>query len=84
MSEQSLISYIIEPSDPSAHHFRVPMTLASPTPNGPVVSLPAGIPGGYLIREFADVVRIEASTDSGPVAIKLDKDRSKRILRMHR
>ena len=52
MSEQS-ITYSLEPFDPAGHRFRVAMTIPRPDPAGQVVSLPAWIPGSYLIRDFA-------------------------------
>ena len=52
MSEQS-ITYSLEPFDPAGHRFRVVMTIPAPEPGGQVVSMPAWIPGSYLIRDFA-------------------------------
>ena len=52
MSEQS-ITYSLEPFDPAGHRFRVAMTIPRPDPAGQVVTLPAWIPGSYLIRDFA-------------------------------
>ena len=71
----SPIRYRIRPSDPDAHLFGVEMTIARPAVDGQCLALPAWIPGSYMIREFArHIVRIEASCDDKPVALrKLDK-----------
>jgi predicted metalloprotease with PDZ domain len=55
----------------------VELRLEPATPKGQLFWLPAWIPGSYLIREFAkNIVRIEASTEAGPIAVeKVDKDR---------
>ena len=47
------ILYNLVPFDPAGHHFKVTMTIADPDPKGQIVSLPAWIPGSYLIRDFA-------------------------------
>ncbi|HEY0722255.1 MAG TPA: PDZ domain-containing protein [Gammaproteobacteria bacterium] len=69
------IHYEIIPVNPSAHLFEVTLTIAKPDPNGQVVSLPAWIPGSYMIRDFAkNIVEIAASSDGKSVALtKLDK-----------
>jgi predicted metalloprotease with PDZ domain len=69
------IRYRIEPVDPSAHLFEITCAISDPDPNGQRVSLPAWIPGSYLIRDFArHVIQLEARSEDRPVrAIKLDK-----------
>ncbi|HEY0635457.1 MAG TPA: M61 family metallopeptidase [Gammaproteobacteria bacterium] len=69
------IHYEINPINPSAHLFEVTLTIANPDPNGQVVSLPAWIPGSYMIRDFAkNIVEIAASCNDQPLALtKLDK-----------
>ena len=69
------INYTIAPINPSAHLFEVILTIAKPDPDGQVVSLPAWIPGSYLIRDFArNIVEIAAVADRKPLALlKLDK-----------
>ena len=47
------ILYSVEPFDLAGHRFRVTLTVPAPSPQGQVVSLPAWIPGSYLIRDFA-------------------------------
>ena len=70
------VRYAITPQNPSAHLYAVRMQIDRPNPEGQRLSLPAWIPGSYMIREFAkNVVQIRASDDRGPVALqKLDKD----------
>ena len=47
------ILYNLVPFDLAGHRFKVTVTIADPDPKGQVVSLPAWIPGSYLIRDFA-------------------------------
>jgi predicted metalloprotease with PDZ domain len=47
-----MITYRIEAADPNAHLFRVTLSVARPLPEQRL-SLPAWIPGSYLVREFA-------------------------------
>lgn len=69
------IHYRICPLYPRAHRFAVSVTVAEPDPEGQVFSLPAWIPGSYMIREFArNIVSIRAEADGKAVALeKLDK-----------
>lgn len=69
------IRYRIQPKHPGAHLFEVNCVIATPHPDGQVVTLPAWIPGSYMIRDFAkNVVRIEAEAGGTTVALeKLDK-----------
>ncbi|MGH8666774.1 MAG: M61 family metallopeptidase [Burkholderiales bacterium] len=69
------IHYRIRPSHPEAHLFEVELTLRQPDPGGQRFSLPAWIPGSYMIREFArHIVRIQARCGRRPVELeKLDK-----------
>lgn len=71
------IHYRVVPSNPAGHLFRVSLTLETPDPQGQVLSLPAWIPGSYMIRDFArHIVRIDARGPGGPVALaRLDKRR---------
>lgn len=67
--------YRICPIDPHAHLFEVELTIAEPDPNGQQITLPAWIPGSYMIREFArHIVSIEARSGSRAVSLsKIDK-----------
>ena len=69
--------YRIRPSDPAAHLYEVSVTVAQPNPDGQVFSLPAWIPGSYMIRDYAKhVVAIRAESDGLAVGLrKLDKSR---------
>lgn len=75
MRMKNAINYSIVPKDPAAHLFEVTLAVDSPDPNGQLFSLPAWIPGSYMIREFArNIVRIAAESAGQPVALrKLDK-----------
>lgn len=66
--------YRVEAADPSAHLFHVTLTVPQPQA-GQRVSLPAWIPGSYLVREFArHLQKLGARQDGKPVAIQqLDK-----------
>ena len=57
----SPIRYTIQAVHPAAHLFEVSLHLDDPDPAGQVLSLPAWIPGSYMIREFArNIVRFSA------------------------
>ncbi|MGO4380389.1 M61 family metallopeptidase [Pseudoduganella sp. RAF53_2] len=64
------ISYTIAAKDLAAHLFHVTLTVDAPAPEGQILSLPAWIPGSYMIREFSrNIVQISANV---PLT-KLDK-----------
>ncbi|MGV3743554.1 MAG: M61 family metallopeptidase [Burkholderiaceae bacterium] len=66
------IQYSIVPKDLAAHLFAVTVTVKKPSPEGQVFSLPAWIPGSYMIREFArNIVQLRA--ESAGVAIEAKK-----------
>jgi predicted metalloprotease with PDZ domain len=69
------LRYAIRPANPGAHLFHVTVTVTTPDPAGQRFSLPAWIPGSYMIREFArHVVRISALAGGRRVGLeKLDK-----------
>ncbi|THF58063.1 M61 family metallopeptidase [Pseudothauera rhizosphaerae] len=71
----SAVHYAIRPARPAAHLFELSLTVAEPDPAGQRFSLPAWIPGSYMIREFArNIVAIRAETAGRAVALeKLDK-----------
>ncbi|MEO0602233.1 MAG: PDZ domain-containing protein [Myxococcota bacterium] len=68
------VRYTVSPR-PTAHKFDVVLDIATPSPDGQVLSLPAWIPGSYMIRDFAKhVVALEASAGGQPVRVtKRDK-----------
>ncbi len=69
------VRYSVFPKQPEAHLFEVTCTVSQPDAAGQIVSLPAWIPGSYLIREFArHVVTLSAACNGKRVAVsKLDK-----------
>ena len=72
---QPAIVYHVRSVDPGAHLFEVSCWIGNPDANGQVFSLPAWIPGSYLVRDYArHVVCVEAEARGEAVPIhKLDK-----------
>lgn len=70
-----MIQYHIQPVAPEAHLFSVELTIPAPDPGGQKLTLPAWIPGSYMIRDFArNIVTLEASCNGAPIqAVKVDK-----------
>jgi len=67
-----VIHYTVSIADANAHHFDVVCTIENPSSSGQSVSLPAWIPGSYMIRDFAkNILWIRAS--SGGVDITIEK-----------
>ncbi|WP_374499289.1 M61 family metallopeptidase [Zoogloea sp.] len=55
------VRYTIQAVHPAAHLFEVGLQLDDPDPAGQVFTLPAWIPGSYMIREFArNIVSLSA------------------------
>ena len=73
--ENAAVVYHVCPSDPGAHVFTVTCRIDNPDPGGQVFSMPAWIPGSYLIRDYArHVIKVEATVDGQDVLIwKTDK-----------
>ncbi len=69
------VHYSIRPVSVAAHLFEVVVEVAKPAKKGQVFSLPAWIPGSYLIREFArHIGAVSARSAEGEVGVrKLDK-----------
>ncbi|MBI1772823.1 MAG: peptidase M61, partial [Burkholderiales bacterium] len=69
------LAYAIVPKDLAGHIYLVTLDIAVPDADGQIVSLPAWIPGSYMMREFArNIVQIKGSSDGKKVAQKkLDK-----------
>ncbi len=67
--------YCIRLKNPGAHLFEVRLLVARPDPAGQVFSIPAWIPGSYMIRDYArHVVSIRAEADDLEVELtKVDK-----------
>lgn len=70
------VLYRVYPKNPAAHLFEVSCTVPDPDVQGQTFSLPAWIPGSYLIREFArNVIRLQAHSDGRTVSVtKISKD----------
>lgn len=71
----NVIRYTIVPKDPVGHLFAVSLGVDRPSRTGQQFTLPAWIPGSYMIREFArNIVRIRAECKGAKVALKkIDK-----------
>ena len=69
--------YKIWPKEPGAHIYEVRLTVASPDRAGQEFTMPAWIPGSYMVRDYAKhVVSIRAESDGlGVELTKLDKSR---------
>ena len=67
--------YTVNLFNPNAHTFKVTLTIKTPNKNGQILSLPAWIPGSYMIRDFAkNITTIKAYSDKQTVHInKIDK-----------
>lgn len=70
------ISYRLALTDPAGHRCTVSLSIPTPDVHGQRLSLPAWIPGSYMIRDFArQIETIDATANGMPVALrKLDKD----------
>ncbi|MBL7249608.1 PDZ domain-containing protein [Alloalcanivorax marinus] len=70
-----MIHYRIRPLRPEAHLFQITLTVAAPTPEGQGLTLPAWIPGSYMIRDFArHIVSLEARAGDQVLDVaKIDK-----------
>ncbi|MDH5408180.1 MAG: peptidase M61, partial [Gammaproteobacteria bacterium] len=75
MSKKVEVHYSITPSNPNAHLFAITCTIDNPHREGEILSMPAWIPGSYMIRDFAkNIVQISAATEDGELKLnKLDK-----------
>jgi predicted metalloprotease with PDZ domain len=78
VSEPSLMSpvvYHVRPVSPLAHLYEVTCRIERPSPDGQLLSLPAWIPGSYLVRDYArHVVQFQAESGGETVTVrKLDK-----------
>ncbi len=70
-----MIHYKIQPCSPEAHLFQVVLRVPQPEPKGQAFTLPAWIPGSYMIRDFAkNIVTLSAQCDGAKLDVrKLDK-----------
>ena len=67
--------YSVNLFNPNAHTFKVTLTIKNPNKNGQILSLPAWIPGSYMIRDFAkNITTIKAYSNKQPIHLnKIDK-----------
>lgn len=67
--------YCITPKDPGAHLFEITVTVARPNPSGQIFTIPAWVPGSYMIRDLArHFVSIRADVDGQEIGLtKIDK-----------
>ncbi|MCB1953859.1 MAG: peptidase M61, partial [Rhodocyclaceae bacterium] len=70
-----MIHYEVNLKSPQAHLFQVVLDVPDPDPAGQMVSLPAWIPGSYMIRDFArNIVTLSALTGQQQLHVnKIDK-----------
>ena len=75
MSESNPLLYRVVPARPDAHCFEVMLEIPAPDTETLQVSMPAWIPGSYMIRDFArNLLSLVARQAGRPVALeKLDK-----------
>ena len=69
------IQYTVNLYKPHAHIFKVTLEINKPDKNGQLLSLPAWIPGSYMIRDFAkNIINIKAQSNNKPISLKkIDK-----------
>lgn len=68
------VRYEVVAEKPGAHLFRIRLWIAEPNPDGQRLSLPAWIPGSYMIRDFAkNIVEIRARRGGEVPLRKIDK-----------
>ncbi|MEA3638545.1 MAG: peptidase M61 [Lamprobacter sp.] len=75
MAESNPLLYRVVPARPEAHCFEVMLEIPAPDSETLQVSMPAWIPGSYMIRDFArNLLSLVAQQAARPVALeKLDK-----------
>jgi len=75
MSKSASIEYTVRIHRAEAHLFEVVLRVSQPDPQGQLFSLPAWIPGSYMIRDFArNIVSISAQCGGTLVELQqLDK-----------
>ncbi len=72
---EAAVVYTVSQENAAAHRFQVTCRIAAPDPEGQVVSIPAWVPGSYMIRDYArHIISLEADVDGQKVSLhKLDK-----------
>lgn len=65
------ILYSVTPFDPAGHRFRIELRIPRPDERGQQLTLPAWIPGSYLVRDFSrQIETISARSAGKPVALR--------------
>ncbi|SOE52375.1 protease, putative [plant metagenome] len=72
MKPTPALLYRLQPADPAGHRYRITLTVDAPDPAGQRFTLPAWIPGSYLIRDFSRQVET-ISARAGTRAVALTK-----------
>ncbi len=69
------LTYLVRPLSPKAHLFAVELAIPRPPAGELTLSMPAWIPGSYMIRDFAkNIVSVDAGDGAGGLPLeKLDK-----------
>jgi len=69
------IRYTVNLFNPHAHVFKVTLEISTPDKDGQILSLPAWIPGSYMIRDFAkNIINIQAKSNNKTINLeKIDK-----------
>jgi predicted metalloprotease with PDZ domain len=68
--KNELIRYRVQLADPAGHRYAIRLTIPQPDPAGQAISLPAWIPGSYLIRDFArQIETLHVRNAQGRVAV---------------
>ena len=72
-----MIHYTVSIADAHAHHFEVVCRIDTPDPSGQRLTLPAWIPGSYMIRDFAkNILWLRAASNGDPVAVEKEDKQS--------
>ena len=59
------VQYTVSLYNPHAHTFKVTLEISKPYKDGQLLSLPAWIPGSYMIRDFArNITTIRAHSNN--------------------
>ena len=75
-----MIHYEVKLKSPQAHLFQVVLDVPDPDPAGQLVSLPAWIPGSYMIRDFArNIVTLSALTGLQQLHVDKIDDQTRRV-----
>ena len=74
-SDLPAIQYTIWPADLQGHRFKVKLHISNPDPQGQVLTMPAWIPGSYLIRDFSKHIESIEAFVAGDLQKKLPLER---------